>query len=84
MKDQHEKIKGYRDLTQAEIDLMNEGKELAEKCGDYIMKLQNLSIPVPEGSAEIEADKRWISIAQTHLQQGFMAAIRSVAKPTTF
>lgn len=84
MKDQHEKIKGYRDLTQAEIDLMNEGKELAEKCGAYIMKLQNLSIAVPEGSVEIEADERWISIAQDHLQQGFMAAIRSVAKPTTF
>jgi len=26
MKDQHEKIKGYRDLSQEEIDLMNEGK----------------------------------------------------------
>ena len=25
MKDQHEKIKGYRDLSQEEIDLMNEG-----------------------------------------------------------
>jgi len=84
MENQHKQIKGYRDLTQEEIDLMNEGKELAEKCGDYIMKLQNLSVPVPEGSAEIEADKRWISIAQTHLQQGFMAAIRSVARPTTF
>ena len=27
---QHQKIKGYRDLTQDEIDLMNEGKALAE------------------------------------------------------
>lgn len=84
MKDQHTLIKGYRNLSQEEIDLMNEGKELAEKCGNYIMKLQNLSLPVPEGSGEIEADNRWISIAQTHLQQGFMAAIRAIAKPTTF
>ena len=28
MKDQHKMIKGYRDLTQEEIDLMNEAKEL--------------------------------------------------------
>lgn len=84
MDNQHQKIKGYRDLSQEEIDLMNEGKALAEQCGEYILKLQNLSVPVPEGSGEIEADKRWISIAQTHLQQGFMAAIRSIAKPTTF
>lgn len=74
MKDQHEKIKGYRDLSQEEIDLMNEGKKLAVKCGEYIEKLRH------EGAT----DKRWVSIGETHLQQGFMAAIRSVAKPETF
>ena len=40
MKDQHEKIKGYRDLSQEEIDLMNEGKALAEKCGEFVAKLE--------------------------------------------
>lgn len=40
MDNQHQKIKGYRDLSQTEIDLMNEGKELAEKCGDFIAKLE--------------------------------------------
>ena len=40
MDNQHQKIKGYRDLSQEEIDLMNEGKELAEKCGDFIAKLE--------------------------------------------
>ena len=39
MKDQHEKIKGYRNLSQEEINLMNEGKALAEQCGIYIEKL---------------------------------------------
>lgn len=29
-------------------------------------------------------DKRWSSIARTQLQQGFMALIRSIAKPETF
>lgn len=74
MKDQHQKIKGYRDLSQAEIDLMNEGKELAEKCGAFIAKLE----------ADSTTDKRKVALGKTNLQQGFMWAIRAVAQPTTF
>lgn len=74
MKDQHEKIKGYRDLSQGEIDLMNEGKELAERCGALIAKLEE----------ETDTDKRAVALGKTNLQQGFMWAVRSVAKPTTF
>ena len=74
MKDQHEKIKGYRDLSQQEIDLMNEGKALAEQVGIYIDKLQALD----------STDKRWVATGKTDLQKGFMSAIRSIAQPTTF
>ena len=74
MKDQHEKIKGYRDLSQQEIDLMNEGKALAEQVGLYIDKLQALD----------STDKRWVATGKTDLQKGFMSAIRSIVQPTTF
>ena len=74
MKDQHTRIKGYRDLSQAEIDLMNEGKALAEQVGQFIAKIED----------QPETDKRWAAIGKTQLQQGFMAAIRAVARPTTF
>ena len=74
MKDQHEKIKVYRDLSQQEIDLMNEGKALAEQVGLYIDKLQALD----------STDKRWVATGKTDLQKGFMSAIRSIAQPTTF
>lgn len=74
MKDQHEKIKRYRDLSQQEIDLMNEGKALAEQVGLYIDKLQALD----------STDKRWVATGKTDLQKGFMSAIRSIAQPTTF
>lgn len=74
MKDQHEKITGYRDLTQAEIDLMNRCKAKAEEVGQLAEEVKALP----------ENDKRWASIAITQLQQGFMALIRSIAKPTTF
>ena len=87
MDNQHKKITGYRDLTQEEIDLMNEGKELAEKVGDWIARLEGISSPLETDAAPesaVEIDDRWLAIGKTNLQQGFMAAIRSVAKPTTF
>ena len=74
MKDQHEKIKGYRDLSQEEIDLMNEGKGLAEQCRAFIEKLKDMD----------GLDQRCIALGKTNLQQGFMWAIRGVAQPTTF
>lgn len=74
MKDQHTKIKGYRDLSQEEIDLMNEIKAEGVRLGELIEKLQ----------ANSSLDQRWVSIARTDLQTGIMAAVRSVAQPTTF
>lgn len=43
MDNQHQKIKGYRDLSQEEIDLMNEGKDLAEKCGASKLKWSDVN-----------------------------------------
>jgi len=74
MKDQHEKIKGYRNLSQEEINLMNEAKELAEKVGSLVDKINSTD----------SIDKRWVAIGKTDLQKGFMSLIRSVAQPTTF
>lgn len=74
------KITGYRQLTEAEVALMNEGKALAEQCGMYIDKLKKLT---PENTDD-PLDQRWISIGVTQLQQGFMAIIRGIARPTTF
>ena len=74
MDDQHKLIKGYRDLSQAEIDLINEAKNMAEQVGCFVEKLYYAQV----------ADPRWVSIARTDLQTGFMAVIRSIAKPTTF
>jgi hypothetical protein len=49
VKDQHTKIKGYRDLSAEEIALMNEGKELAQKVGEFVEKA---------GSAEFATNSR--------------------------
>lgn len=74
MDNQHRQITGYRELTQIEIDLMNMVKGLAEKVGAELQIVADAP----------EVDQRWVAIAKTHLQQGFMALTRSIAKPTTF
>lgn len=74
MDNQHRQIKGYRELDQAEIDLMNEIKSKGAELGELIAKLR----------ASTEADQRWVSIGATDLQTGLMALTRSVAKPTFF
>lgn len=84
------KITGYRQLSHAEVDLMNEGKALAEQCGAYIAKLRTHNGVVGDSwtdeakAAALCLDQRWISIGATDLQRGFMAVIRGIAQPTTF
>ncbi len=74
MDNQHRKIKGYRELDQDEIDAMNQVKELAASVGTLIEKLEQTS----------SSDKRWVAIGKTDLQKGFMALVRSIAKPEFF
>jgi hypothetical protein len=74
MDNQHKLIKGYRDLTEEEISAMNAIKKEGERLGILIEELQ-------EGQG---LDQEWVSIAKTQLQQGIMAAVRSVAQPTSF
>lgn len=83
------KITGYRQLSESEVSLMNEGKALAEQCGAFIAKLRSHPAAKPDQQpTEIGAlqplDQRWISIGATDLQTGFMAVIRGIAQPTTF
>lgn len=82
-------ITGYRQLSEAEVALMNEGKALAEQCGAYIAKLRGHPSTwdgqAPNAGDTLQPlDQRWISIGATDLQRGFMAVIRGIAQPTTF
>ena len=74
MKDQHTKITGYRDLSQGEIDAMNAVKAEGARLGLLIEELRVNS----------NIDQHWVDIAETHLQQGVMAAVRSIARPNSF
>ena len=74
MENQHQKIKGYRDLTQEEIDLMNEVKEKGAELGVLIEKLDNMD----------EIDKEWLVAGKLGVQQGLMAIVRAITKPNFF
>ena len=68
------KITGYRQLSAAEAELMNEIKAEGVRLGELVAKLRDTQ----------ELDQRWVSIGATDLQTGLMALTRSVAKPTSF
>lgn len=74
MENQHRRIKGYRELGQEEIDLMNAIKEVGMGLGDLIGELRS----------NPELDQRWVSIGATDFQTGLMALTRAVAKPEFF
>lgn len=67
-------ITGYRTLTQAEVDLMNDIKAYGQQLEHLCNKVMNIA----------DVDPRWAAIGRTNLQQGLMALTRSVARPTTF
>ena len=74
MDNQHKLISGYRDLTQEEIDKINEVKEKAEEIRKILYDLERMN----------DVDHRWLAIGTTDLQKGFMSVIRAIAKPNSF
>ena len=93
MDNQHRKIKGYRELSQVEIDLMNEIKAKGVELGELVAKL-NLHINdqlsyARENIDEVErlhaADPiNWLLLGKSKLQEGLMALTRSIAQPMFF
>jgi len=95
MENQHQKIKGYRDLSQAEIDLMNKIKahgaatdallgEVHAHVGQQIVDAKNLPEKDEEHRIDDAQPQRWIAMARTDFQTGLMKLVRAVAQPTTF
>lgn len=114
MENQHRKITGYRELSQEEIDLMNEIKAKGDDIGKLVNKLEarlgseihNLKATEPTMPLDTDAETadlyvanmqtwiaanysyaeghRWKNIAKDHLQQGIMALVRAVARPSSF
>ena len=67
-------VAGYRPQDAAAIDVVNGFKE-QEEC-----LLRQLDV-MADSTAPHRFDQRWLAIARTHFEQGFMALNRSVFRP---
>ncbi len=67
-------IKGYPELTAVEVALINEIKEAERKLGEQLAALAETFGHRDQG--------RWLSLAKTHLETGFMYAVKAIARPT--
>jgi len=85
------KIKGYRDLNQTEIDLMNrvkaKGEELDDLCADIGRYLIELGENCDDDRIQelLKSNPRmWLQMGAYDLQCGLMKLVRSVAQPSNF
>ena len=95
MQDQHKKIKGYRDLTQEEVDLMNEIKGHGQVTKNLIAKVRKMrkvneendtygNPPTHLTQSQLDRSATCLDNAEVTLQTGMMWFVRSVALPEGF
>lgn len=71
MDNQHRLVKGYRDLSQSEIDAMNSIKLAEQDIGQLFQQVRALP----------GVDARVMAITKTKLQEAFSWFVRAVAQP---
>ena len=93
MENQHRKIRGYRELTQVEIDLMNQIKQKGIELAELITAINShlLAQGMAAKSDEDEIARivaaeplLWCGLGRKKLQVGLMELTRSVAQPEFF
>jgi hypothetical protein len=70
-------IPGYRDLSGGEIERMRAIKEMAGPIGTMLQALA--------AAARADGDpaaSRYVSLARSHFEDGFIYAVKAVARPT--
>jgi hypothetical protein len=80
---QHRKLSGYRELTQDEINLINEIKGHEQVTLAIIGRVRGAALLVAsEELVDGETEPlRWTRLSKDYLQMGIMALIRAVAQP---
>lgn len=75
-------VAGYRPQTDEAVDLVNEHKLMEERVLRRLDDLRAMAYRGEHGAAHgVTIDQRWLAIAQTHIEQGFMALNRSIFQP---
>lgn len=92
MDNQHRHIKGYRELTPEDIELMNAikqkgaellalHKQVVDRNHDTHTRAVLRDDHATLQHLEDSQPQRWASIARTDIQTGVMALVRAVAQP---
>lgn len=100
MDNQHKFIRGYRDLSEEEVALINDIKAHAEATKNIWEKVNDLtqkaslelvanvgdfiSVEMEESLNALDQACDWANEARKDLQTGYMKLIRAVAKPQGF
>lgn len=99
MENQHRQIKGYRELSQEEIDLMNDIKAFGPQLESLVVRVRDhisrkSSELAPQDGTTDRADAflefhssepgLWVNKGKNSLQEGLMFLTRSIARPTFF
>ena len=69
-----QKITGYRELSANEVEMINQVKAKANEVRSLIFEI----------TKSVDTDTRWLDIAETDLQKGFMSLVRAIAQPDSF
>ena len=62
-------VSGYQAQTEERVAVVNHHKDLEERLLRHLEVLKDI------------ADPRWVAVAKTHFEQGFMALNRAVFQP---
>lgn len=84
MKNQHKLIKGYRDLSQQEIELINTIKGIGLQLDNLISEVNDHRDSCTDLTLDKVESRRCADIAKKDLQTGIMWLTRSVALPQGF
>lgn len=91
MENQHREIKGYRELSQEEIDFMNRVKEFGPQLETLINEVQTYLAAQLQNAEGDEVERlmkaepqMWLWEGKFALQKGLMALTRSIAQPGFF
>lgn len=82
-----QKLTGYRELTQQEIDLINKIKATGSVLESLVQEVHdhlNNQVGDDADFGPIFEPFRWAEMGKQNLQSGLMFLTRSVAQPTNF
>ncbi len=79
-------VTGYRTLTQAEVDLMNEIKAKGAEMDTLLTRVaSHINKQTWADNRQLQSEPyRWLAMAKSDLQVGIMKLTRAVAQPLSF